>query len=78
MMKITVLEGQTLTDIAVQVYGDPGAVAPLLDLNPELAASDPAFDISASLPEGTVLTYGTEGQNKKALKELEGRKVISE
>jgi|WetSurMetagenome_2_1015567.scaffolds.fasta_scaffold50609_3 hypothetical protein len=52
-MQITVKRGQSLTDIAVQMYGSAEAVY-------TLAAENGIEDITASLSAGTVLQYSSD------------------
>ena len=77
-MKYTVKENQTIIDLAIQLYGKPGAVERLIRLNPELADRDPAWDIDAPLVPGSTINYEEEGNEKRVLKELDGKVIISE
>ena len=77
-MKYTVVENQTIIDLAIQLYGKAESVERLLELNPQLTGRDPAWEISNFLTPGSVIEYDEEGSDKRALKELDGKKIISE
>jgi hypothetical protein len=77
-MEYTVTENQTIIDLAVQLYGNAGAVGHLLGLNPQLTGRDPAWELSGLLPPGTVVYYDDEGADKRVLNELGGKLVINE
>ncbi len=78
MAKYTVVENQTIIDIAIQLYGKADAVEQLLDLNPQLTKRDPAWDMTNSLTTGSVIIYDDEDCDKKVIKELDGKVIISE
>ena len=77
-MNIEVKEGQTIIDLAVQLYGTAEAVARLLSLNPQLTDNDFDFDISESLTPGSFINYDEQDPDKRTLKELDGKLIISE
>jgi hypothetical protein len=77
-MNIEVKEGQTIIDLAVQLYGTAEAVARLLSLNPQLTDNDFDFDISESLTPGSFINYDETDSDKRTLKELDGKLIISE
>lgn len=51
-MKVTVKRGQSLTDIAMQVYGSPDGVADL--------AKDNGLSVTDKVPAGTQLDYSSD------------------
>ena len=72
---------QTLIDIATEKYGNPEAVAILIDDNPALFSNDREFELTAD-----VETHGgaslhireeTDVMDKKVLKELDGKVIVS-
>jgi hypothetical protein len=77
-MKIKTVENQTIIDLAIQLYGSAEAVERLLSLNTQLTDSGFDWEITDVLPEGTVINYEEEGSDKKVLKELDGKLIISE
>ncbi|WP_297096365.1 hypothetical protein [uncultured Draconibacterium sp.] len=77
-MTYTVKDNQTITDLAIQLYGTVEAVERLLTLNPQLTGRDPAWNITDSLTPGSVIYYDEEESNKNVLKELDGKTIISE
>ncbi len=77
-MKIEVKESQTIIDLAVQLYGTAEAVGRLLTLNPELIENEFEYNISDSLTPGSFINYDEQDQDKRILKELDGKLIISE
>lgn len=78
MMTYTVLAGQTIVDLSVQLYGKAEGVERLLKLNPQLVSRNPACNVAESLAPGTVIYYDDENNDKRTLKDLNGRIIISE
>jgi hypothetical protein len=77
-MNIEVKEGQTIIDLAVQLYGTAEAVGRLLSLNSQLTDNNFDFDISESLTPGSFINYDEQDADKRTLKELDGKLIISE
>ena len=77
-MKIEVKESQTIIDVAVQLYGTAEAVEQLLSLNPQLIENEFDFEISESLIPGSFINYDELDRDKRILKELDGKLIISE
>lgn len=67
-----------LIDIAIQEYGNQEAISLLIKDNPQLFANDREFDITKSLPDNVFIAVRDEGRNKKVLKELGGKVIVSE
>lgn len=69
----------TLIDIAIQEYGNPEAVAVLIEDNPGLFPNDREFELTADVPNAETLTVRDEDvvKDKKVLKELDGKIVVS-
>jgi hypothetical protein len=70
---------QTLIDISIQEYGNPEAVAVLIDDNPMLFTNDREFELTADLPEPDALNIREEDdmKDKKVMKELNGKVIVS-
>ena len=69
-----------LIDIAIQEYGNQEAVAVLIADNPDLFANDREFELTQSLSDDIKLVIREEDdvKNKKVLKELNGKTIVSE
>ncbi len=78
MMEYTVKDNQTIFDLAIQLYGKAESVERLLELNQQLTGRNPAWNITDSLTPGTVIYYDDESNDKRTLKDLNGRIIISE
>jgi len=73
---------QTLIDISIQHYGNPSAVPLLIDDNPYLITDSVEFDLADDLPSagsgtGLIIRDEHELKDKKVLKELDGKKIVS-
>lgn len=90
MKEIKTVPGQTLTDIAIQEYGNAGAVFEIIDNNPALlndfGDDEPLIEditlLDVAYPlrkdQTVLIDTGSELINKTKLKELDGRIIISE
>ena len=90
MKEIKTVPGQTLTDVAIQEYGNAGAVFEIIENNPALLndfGEDESFieditqlDVAYPLrkDQTVLIDTGSELVNKTKLKELDGRIIISE
>ncbi len=90
MRTIRTLKGQTISDIAIQEYGNIEAVMELLDNNPHLVGMNDYtsldivdsfchFNISIPIRENVKLYINESSHlmNRKVLKELNGKKIHS-
>jgi hypothetical protein len=77
-MKIEAKENQTLIDLAIQLYGNADSVTRLIALNPQLTESAFEFEVSGVLAQGTEVYFDDVDIDKKILKELDGKSIISE
>lgn len=69
---------QTIIDIAVQSYGNPEAVAMLIADNPELITDSVEFELTGDIDAtGLIIRDEDDLMNKKVLKELEGKVIVS-
>lgn len=67
-MKVTVLSGQSLVDIAIQVYGSAEGVF--------LLAEENNLEVTAELKPGQILEYKTENvMNKSIAKYYSAKKI---
>lgn len=90
MRTIRTIKGQTISDIALQEYGNAEAVMELLGNNPQLAGMNdypPAslvddfcdFDVAMPIIAGVKIYVNDHSDlmNRKVLKELNGKQIIS-
>lgn len=73
---------QTLIDLSIQHYGNSEAVAVLIADNPGLFPDNREFELTADVPStgsGTGLVIRDEDpvKDKKVLKELDGKTIVS-
>lgn len=90
MRTIKTVKGQTITDIALQEYGNIEAVKELLDNNPQLSGMndyEPGsiiddfcdFDLTIPIIAGVKIYINDDSDfmNRKVLKELNRKSIIS-
>ena len=67
-----------LIDLAIQNYGNPEAVAILIEDNPGLIVDSVEFELTGDIDATGLITRDEDDlMNKKVLKELEGKIIIS-
>lgn len=70
--------GQTLIDIAIQEYGNAEAVAILIKNNPQLITDSVEFELTGDVDAtGMVIRDEDDLKDKKVLKELDGKVIVS-
>ena len=70
---------QTLIDIAIQHYGNPEAVKILIDDNPQMVTDSVEFELTDDLadPDSLIIRDEDDLKDKKVLKELNGKTIVS-
>ena len=69
---------QTLIDQSIQHYGNPEAVAVLIADNPQLVTSSVEFELTDDVDAtGLVIREEDDLKDKKVLKELNGKVIVS-
>ena len=67
-----------LIDLAIQNYGNPEAVAILIEDNPGLIADSVEFELTDDVDAtGLIIRDEDDLKEKKILKELDGKTIIS-